>query len=971
MTAFNSLLRQSLETGFIDDKEESLVDYRPRLLTNDFARKQKVLTTINKELKGCEEFYFSVAFLTTGGVSSLIGTLLELEEAGIKGKILVSQYLNFTQPEALRMLQRFSNIELRIVTQGDFHSKGYIFKNQDFYTIIIGSSNLTSTALTKNKEWNLKVTSSHNSEILIQTLKEFDSEFEQADLVTDDFLERYSFLYNSQRNLERGLRKSLGLDIPQKIVPNTMQTIALSNIQKLRDTGKNKALLISATGTGKTFLSAFDVQQVKPKKFLFIVHRTNIALKAKESFEQIIGHDVTYGMFSGATKDIDKDYLFSTVQTFSKTENLEKFSQDHFDYIVIDETHRANASSYAKMMEYFKPKFLLGMTATPERTDGLDVFSLFDYNIAYEIRLHQALEENMLVPFHYYGVADIEIDGELLDEKATINQLSSNERVDKIIEKAKFFGCDNGRVKGLIFCSRKEVCYELSDAFNSRGFKTIALTSEDNENSRASAIDLLEAENDENQLDYIFTVDIFNEGIDIPKVNQIIMLRPTESAIIFIQQLGRGLRKAEDKSYLTVIDFIGNYKNNFLVPIALFGDNSYNKDTLRKLIVDGNTILPGSSTIYFDRIIKEKIFKSIDVSNLQQRKDLINDYKMLKFKLGRIPMMNDFITNGSRDPYSYAEYAKSYFNFVASIEKLELPEKSKKLLELFSTEINNSKRIDESLLLQELMENGSIGINEFNEKILKTIPNFQTTATLQSLLNNLNFGFITEKKNQKLIPVNEIYGIENVVVKNDEIMLSDDLKSVLFNSIFNSFLKDSTRFSINKYLTQLNLTNSKGDFILYRKYSRKDVFRLLNWNGNPVAQNVGGYMISSDGSNCAIFVNYHKSESISETTKYDDGFINQTEFKWMSKSNRNINSKDVQQIINANVTKMRLPLFVKKHNDEGADFYYMGELSIIEDSVYQDFMMTYQEKKVSVVKMHFKMNPTVESSIYNYIISNY
>ena len=315
---------------------------------------------------------------------------------------------------------------------------------------------------------------------------------------------------------------------------------------------------------------------------------------------------------------------------------------------------------HIKILNHFEPKFLLGMTATPERTDGYDIFQIFEHNIAYEIRLHDAMEEKLLCPFHYFGVTDLSIDGNIVDENSDFNLLIAEERVNRIIENSLYYGSDEKVIRGLIFCSRVEESKAIAAGLNEKGFKAVALSGENSEEEREQSILRLESEDPQERLDYILTVDIFNEGIDIPKLNQIIMLRPTQSAIIFVQQLGRGLRKVEGKEYLTVIDFIGNYQNNYLVPIALYGDTSYNKDTIRKLIASGSSLIPGSSTINFDKISKEKIFNSINSANLQIRRDLVNDYKLLKYKIGRVPTMVDFMKNKSRDPQLFVENSKSY-----------------------------------------------------------------------------------------------------------------------------------------------------------------------------------------------------------------------------------------------------------------------------------------------------------------------
>lgn len=972
MSLIITKLEQSLQTGFLSRNIPSYSGFLPQLLVNDKNEGKKVLSTILQELNDCEEFWFSVAFITTSGVASLIETLINLEKKEIKGKILVSQYLNFTQPEALKKLLQFKNIEVKIAVDNAFHSKGYLFKKNEVYDLIIGSSNLTANALSTNVEWNLKITATPISHIIFNAIKEFTTEYQKAVVVDLAFITTYEVIYKEQFAFNKTLKNKLIISNGKEIIPNLMQVEALNNIEQLRSQGKSKALLISATGTGKTYLSAFDVKKVNPKKFLFVVHRLNIAKASMKAYKIIFGDSKSMGIYSGSLKELEADFIFSTIQTISKEDNLKQFDPSCFDYIVIDETHRASADSYQKILNHFNPKFLLGMTATPERTDGLDVFKLFDYNIAYEIRLHRALEEDILSPFHYYGVTDINVNGKILEENSDFKLLASEERINRIIEKASIYGCDNGNVRGLIFCSSVEESKALSEGFNTRGLKTISLSGNNIEEERSRAIILLESTDKENQYDYIFTVDIFNEGIDIPSVNQIIMLRPTQSAIIFVQQLGRGLRKIDDKEYLTVIDFIGNYKNNFLVPIALYGDTTYNKDTLRKLMSSGSNLIPGTSTINFDRISKEKIFEAIDAANMQLKKDLINDYKLLKFKLGRIPMMVDFLQHGSRDPFLYVGYSKSYFNFVMDIEdslKTKLDADEKKLLELFSNEINNTKRVEESILLKNIIQCKNLDIENFKSQIENEYGYLISDNTIDSCINNLNFKFITENKNNKLVTVHDIYGINVLKKFGKQIVIDESFVKTLNNTTFLQYLNDNIEFSIRAFNKLFMKNKFVEGFVLYRKYSRKDVFRILNWESNPLAQNVGGYMINSSKTNCPIFVNYHKEESISSTTKYEDGFINNSEFEWMSKSKRTLNSPDVKSILNYK-SGLRLPLFIKKNNDEGTEFYFMGDVTPIENSFVQTSIPDDNGKEVSVVKINFSMNHTVEDFIYEYLTNS-
>ncbi|MFT5760432.1 MAG: superfamily II DNA or RNA helicase/HKD family nuclease/SOS-response transcriptional repressor LexA [Alteromonadaceae bacterium] len=959
-------LSKSLKTGFIDKESISEKLYQPTLLINKKNPRQKVLSTILKELLYCDEFYISVAFVTTSGVATLMNTLKDLEEKGVKGKVVVSQYLNFTQPEALRKLLKFTNIELRIAINQNSHSKGYLFKKSEYHNLIIGSSNLTASALATNKEWNLKVSALHSSSIVEKIIGEFDADFHSGTPVTASFIDTYEDIYNKQKILSIAHEKVF---IKPEISPNSMQEEALTNIDILRNSGATKALLISATGTGKTYLSAFDAQVFQPKRLLFVVHRRTIALKSLETFQDVFGTDKTMGIYSGSQQERDKDFLFATVQTISQQKHLDQFDTDHFDYIIIDESHRSGADSYKRLLDYFQPRFLLGMTATPERTDGEDIFSLFDHNIAYEIRLNTAMEEEMLSNFHYYGVTDLKVDDVVQENTRDFALLASDERVENIIKHARFYGSDNGITRGLVFCSRNEESKMLAEMFNQSGFRSLALSGKNSEEERSNAIDLLESDNLANKLDYIFTVDIFNEGIDIPKVNQIIMIRPTDSAIVFVQQLGRGLRKVEGKGYLTVIDFIGNYSNNYLIPIALYGDTSYNKDALRRSISSGSRLIPGSSTINFDAITKKQIFASIDSANMQMIKDLKKDYFLLKYKLGRIPMMMDFIEHGSRDPFLYVGYSKSFLNFVFKVEKdftHALSDKSIKLLEFFSNELNNAKRVEESIILNELLQGNICTVSHLKTIVSDKYDYEVSDQTVESCLNNLNFKFIREKNSGKLLTLNNIYGLNIMTLDDGVFQLTAEFKVLLKQELFKQFLQDSINYSIHKFNDRYESENWRDGFSLYEKYSRKDVFRILNVEINPVAQNVGGYLVSPNSTHCPIFVNYHKDDDISESTKYEDEFVNNKEFAWMSKSNRKLVSNDVQSIL-GNRGNIRLPLFIKKSNDEGIEFYYMGDVEPEQDKVEQTSMNSDNGKKVSVVRFVFSLSTPVSDEMYQYL----
>lgn len=945
-------LSLSLQTGFIDQVIKSMPDYHPQFLVNDKDEKKKILSSILNGIDGCEEFWFSVAFMTTGGVSSIINTLEEFNRKGKKGKLLVSQYLNFTQPEALRRMLQFKNIDLKISVDRKVHSKGYLFKNKKFYDLIIGSSNLTSHALSENVEWNLKVSATRESAIINSAIKAFETEFEFAQKVTTSYIDSYEEEYIRQR-ASNSIIYIKNKSARAHIVPNNMQEEALININKLRAEGKRKYLLISATGTGKTYLSAFDAKNLNVKSLLFIVHRKNIAEKAMETFKDVFGKSKTMGMYSGEQTESNGDFVFSTIQTLSRESHLKKFKVDRFDYIIIDESHRAAADSYLKILKYFNSKYLLGMTATPERTDGHDIFQFYDHNIAYEIRLQKAMEMGMVCPFHYFGIIDISINNVEVKDKSDFSLLISNERVKHILDKVKFYGCDNGVVRGLIFCSSKKECFELSKEFNLRGFKTVALDSSSTDDERSYAINCLESDVPENKLDYIFTVDIFNEGVDIPRVNQIIMLRPTESAIIFIQQLGRGLRKTEGKDYLTVLDFIGNYDNNFLIPIALYGDNSYNKDTLRKLISCGSEQIPGSSTVNFDEISKQKIFAAIDKAKLNLKKDLVNDYNILKYKLGRIPLMADFLIHSSRDPESFVNYSKSYYNFVLLVEgeiKNKLPDKHKVLLELFSNEIANSKRIEEVTILKQLILSNRVSVKRIKQILYSSYKFEFSQDTIDSCIRNLNFEFVKKRK-------------EVVFITGDVIQKEIYFDQLLSNNSFRKYLIDLLNYAEKIYQKKFKLKNYRQGFLLHEKYSKKDVCRILNWEFNEEAT-IYGYRVKNNA--CPIFVNYHKLDNISKTTLYKDKFLNQSNFQWFSRTPRKLSSKEISPIVNHKTNNLKIPLFVRR-NEKVENFYFMGFVTPRDETFDETAIDGDNNMKVPIVTVVFSMNDLVEENIYNYI----
>lgn len=961
MGEFIRNLEESLHKGFINQNFITPGSYKPQLLVNNTIENENVLSTLLDELEHCETFLFSVAFITESGLATLKAHFHDLKLKGIKGRILTSTFLQFNQPKVFKELLKIENIKVRLSDIKGFHSKGYIFQHPTHYSLIVGSSNLTSHALKVNYEWNVKLTTHENGEIIHHFKNQFEHVWGQSQDLSPEWIEEYEKVYVEtveKKKMEKVIEgfeayQINNLEDALKIIPNKMQTEALLNIASLR-TEKDKGLIISATGTGKTYLSAFDVRNYAPQKMLFVVHREQILQKAKSDFKRILGgYDDEFGILSGTTKDTNAKYLFATIQSLSKDSMLSQFKEDEFDYILIDEVHKAGAASYRKVINYFKPKFLMGMTATPERTDSFNIYELFDFNVAYEIRLQQALEEDMLCPFHYFGVTDLEINGELIDDAAIFSKLVTDERVSHIIDKIEYYGYSGESVKGLMFCSGIEEARELSRLLNEKGYRTIALIGADSPEERIKRVEQLE----NGELDYILTVDIFNEGIDIPSVNQVVMLRQTQSSIIFIQQLGRGLRKHESKDFVTIIDFIGNYKNNYLIPVALSGDQSQNKDNIRRKLND-TSYIKGISTVIFEGIAKDQIYKSINNTKLTQLALLKDAFEKLKNRIGHIPYLYDFVTNESLDPVAIMSEHDNYYAFLKKI-KQEIPQINdyqKQVLTMLSQEILNGKRKHELLLIQFLIQRESVLVDDFKTVLIDNNCRYDD-ATLESVYRVLDLSFFTSGNKKK-------YGSEPLIIKQDQrIKLNHHVvDSIINNAYFRHLVNDI----INSGLLKSEDYDCQEKLTLFKKYSRKDACKLLNWNQDETST-MYGYKIKHQ--TCPIFVTYHKHDEVESSVAYGDEFIDQNLFKWYTRSNRTLESQEVNKIINAHKNDTEIHFFVKKDNGEGNDFYYLGEVKLDPNSVAQEQMKDKNGKTLPVVTMNMQFAKPVNSNLYHYLRS--
>lgn len=705
----------------------------------------------------------------------------------------------------------------------------------------------------------------------------------------NEFIADYRVRYKIKKEQQKLAKESEVISIEKyKLEPNSMQVKFIENVMELYENGENRALLISSTGTGKTYASAFALREILRKReketgrnvrALFVVHREQIAKQALKSYKNVFGEKYSFELLSGNSKDYNSDLLFSTMQMMAREDIMTKFNANDFDIIIIDEVHRAGADSYQRIMDYFMPRFWIGMTASPDRTDGYDIYGLFDHNIAYEIRLQQAMEEKLLCPFHYFGITDLEVDGHIIDDNAIKNvqnftNLVCDDRVNYIMQQMDYYGYSGDKVKGLMFCRNKDEAEQLSAKFNMRGLRTLVLTGDNSQREREEAILRLEQDESENALDYIITVDIFNEGVDMPAVNQVVMLRPTESPIVFIQQLGRGLRKYEGKEYVVILDF---------------------------------------------------------------------------YEYGEI------------DPMLFIQYSKSYDQFVKSVDKdftVSFSDKEEAILEFISSLVNG-KRIHELLMISSLLNNEKISLETYKILLEEKGEKYRESDCV-SALNVLGKVFVNAPAEKKRY--NDIEFISADEAKNGMLRRATLFYLLFNNTRFVNEMKCLVRYGLRRY-EDLFKNHDEDNLVLYEKYSRKDVCRILNWEHDD-SSTVYGYRIKHN--TCPIFVTYEKKEDIANSTKYEDQFINNQLFSWMTRSKVSLESPESQKIINYKEIGLKIYLFIKKSDGEGTDFYYMGKVFPV------DYMQTEikndKGQKLPIMNFKMKLEHSVREDIYEYFV---
>uniref|UniRef100_UPI003AF096E0 DUF3427 domain-containing protein n=1 Tax=Cetobacterium sp. TaxID=2071632 RepID=UPI003AF096E0 len=831
-------------------------------------------------------------------------------------------YLHFTELKSIEFLKRFKNIEVKFFDSDKmegFHTKGYIFEYENYYKAIIGSSNLTKSGLKSNIEWNTAVTTEKNSDFIKGILNEFNylwgKGVENVNSYIVSYVKKEEIVVRKKVRDEYFLAAEdheFGIYKESDIKPNYMQETALKNLETTRMYGETRALCIAATGTGKTYLGAFDVKVFKAKRLLFIVHNEEILKSAMETFKNILP-EKTMGFFTGNKKNTDRDYIFSTIQSLNN--RYQEFREDEFDYIIVDEAHHITAKSYEKVIDYFKPKFLLGLTATPERCDGGNIYEIFHMNVPVEIRLQEALDRELVTPFHYYGVkdiSDVNLEGiDLNDISAVAKALSLEKRVDFIIKKMNFYGYSGERRKTIGFCISIEHCKYMEVEFKKRGIKAISVTSEKNSNELKE--DIIKKFKETEDLEVIFTVNIFNEGIDIPCINSILMLRPTASPIIFTQQLGRGLRHYENKEFLTVIDFIGNHSRAFLIALALMGRKGYDKESIKIAVKRDFDNLSKSIHVKMEEICKKEILKQLDNENFNSLKYLKAEYDEFKDYLkGKVPRPLDFIEyEDAPNFYKYVRLQKSYLDFLDKVKDnlFSLNEEEKVVIREIERFLP-IKRVYEFAIIRELVaKNYGLSKNRILGVVGKYIEISDVKHTLDTIDHAMRYLNGDYYDSQDLKRCGKLFQVSGETIEKTEL-----LNKVLKNKDVKDYILEVLDYGLLKYKESFGTEDYGFPFLkLYENYFMKDVALICNYQMKH--SSVRGTGLFANGNNYFLFVDLHKGADVKESIKYNDKILDRYNFQWESPNTTRVGSERGQNIVKNKERGINLHIFVRKYKE--------------------------------------------------------
>ena len=802
-----------------------------------------------------------VSFLMESGVKLIQKDLEEIKDKNMPIRILTGNYLNITQPSALYLLKDIlgDKVDLRFYndTKRSFHAKAYIFEKDNEGEIFIGSSNLSRSAWTSGIEWNYRIDKKTNFEDFNYFKTMFEDLFlNHSIIVNDEELERYSKTWkrpkiysninNKKEDINYVYEENRNSNITSMFEPRGAQIEALYELKKTRLDGNDKALVVAATGIGKTYLAAFDSREFN--RVLFVAHREEILKQAYESFanvrtdkwlyvikdeeklvadkEEILEYKVNnkttqayeynMGFFKNSTKETKKDIIFASVQSLGKEKYLNEryFDKDYFDYIVVDEFHHAVSKNYQNIINYFNPKFMLGLTATPDRLDNKDVFSICDYNTVYEATLKTAIDKGWLVPFRYYGIYDesvnydkVEYKNGKYNEKELEKALSINNRAELILKHYKKYKS----TRALGFCTSKSHAEFMAKYFNENGVPSCAVySSNEGEYNEERSIALKKLRDED--INVIFSVDMFNEGLDIKSIDMVMFLRPTESPTVFLQQLGRGLRKDKNKKYLNVLDFIGNFKKANLVPYLLTGESKIRESNTTTIPSEED--YPEDCFIDFDfRLID--IFDRIKKATQKIEDKIVEEFFRIKEYLGHTPSRTDMFTYMDEDLYinikkkSKLNIFRDYISFLVKINEYEdtlkdtLGHEFIKFIE--TTSMSKTYKLP---VLLAFYNNGNMNLKINDEYLYKSFKEFYSKGSngVDMLKDKSTSKFKTWDKKEyvKLARKNPVHFLcksssEFFYLDGDYICLNKELEKFFNNEEFINSVKDAIDFRTKEY----------------------------------------------------------------------------------------------------------------------------------------------------------------------------
>ena len=988
-------------------KNSDIIGNINELIINEKVKFRNFFIYLKQELLNCKKFYFIVSFIKYSGIQLLISTLDELEKQGIQGEIITSVYLNITDSKALRKLLSYKNIKVKIYNNSSesFHTKAYLFEKEKYHSVIIGSSNISQSALYSAEEWNVKLTDSSFFNIYEKSLNQFEKLWhsnEAIELIEDfiDEYEKYKKSINTQNTFDYRKTK-----IKQKneFIPNSMQKRVLEKLKETRENGNKKGLVISATGTGKTYLAAMDIKQFfkinsntenklfeinKSKtsniKFLFIAHREELLENAINVFSKILKIDKNeFGRIYGGLKEIDKSIIFASIQSLRNCYN--EFKPSFFDYIIVDEFHHSTSDSYLKTLSYFNPKFLLGLTATPKRMDGKDILSLCDYNVVDEIGIKEALEEDLIVPFHYFGVNDYMINYDNIpykngkyNEKVLLENLLLNTRTDYIVEKINKFGFDGDKLSAVAFCQNIEHAFFMKEEFTNKGYKSAVITANTSSNERSEILDKFKNK----KIEILCVVDILNEGIDIPTINLLLFLRPTMSSTIFIQQIGRGLRKAKNKDFVTIIDFIGNHKKDYLL-INYFSSEVDNKDTLftkkEKIINEIKnqfSNIPKSCYVELDRICQNRIIEKIEKINFSSKnilKELYLDYKQ---EIGKseneILKISDFDTNVELFQELSLKLG-SFYNAQLQFENAEILKQNK--ISLNSEEIEFLEYLEKKLTIVEpftyLIVKYLINNDFINSEIIldkyKNYFNIKDDFQKEYVINRIFTELVEDKileenSKNRLFKISKKYNkIFESKKENNEIHLKlidlDNSQNSNYN--FKNRIEDLLYLGLSEFKKNNNLSIFHENILIpYKKYKRIELQILLD-SKVPKGSWRAGYA-NTDKDIC-LFATIDKTHILQENLKYDNSLFADDIIQWISQPKTAHTSSVGKMFINHKELGYNVHIFIRKFafmdGNKTNPFIYLGKA---------DYYKSFGDKPMRILwKLEEKIPQELIYELYN------